>query len=166
MSSLNDPIRQLKRRQFVVFLLALTLLVPAGFWGWHVPMARFIEPPALQPPRQMPTSQSETESRIDPAVFAVLLWNPPRDPEPEPPTPAGRPQPAPALTAQLIAIVAEDGEYRAALFDPTSDELHVYSVGESIQNYEITQITETAIELRHGRTVQRLELLLAARGTP
>ncbi len=92
---------------------------------------------------------SQTEHRADPAidiaVFDVDLWHAAEPPpiatvEAEPPTTP------PNL--ELIAIVAEGGHYLAALYDATSDRLHIAGAGQLIGSLEIVAVDAGGVELR------------------
>src|SRR3954462_6437056 len=68
---------------------------------------RVIEPPAM------------TLAALDADAFRAPIWVAASAP-PAPPAP---PPPLPALRLQLLAVVQEEGVYRAVLYDPDADKV-------------------------------------------
>lgn len=99
---------------------------------------------------------------LDLSAFQVTLWNappPPQSEEPQSPPVRTARQP---LTMQLIAITTDGDQRIAALFDPATDQLHLVTVGDSIDQLSITVISEIHVELDDGRGPRRLELTSAS----
>jgi hypothetical protein len=75
-------------------------------------------------------------------------------PAPPPPPPA----PPPPLKLQLLAIVREGGEYKAAVYDPDAGRMVIVGAGESVAGRGVASVAADAIELRDGAGVRRLAL--------
>ncbi|MCC6910311.1 MAG: hypothetical protein IT430_20445 [Phycisphaerales bacterium] len=110
-----------------------------------------------------PDAQSEhrADRAIDLAVFDVNLWHAP-EPSPIAAVEAEPPQPPPNL--ELIAIVAEGSRYLAALYDATSDRLHIAGAGESIGSLQIIGVDAGGVELRGPSRQFRLTIRTLASG--
>ena len=139
----------------LTWLLGAALATLCAGWAW-----RPLEPPE---PREFfidlhapPTTPIDDEDhRFDQGAFLVRLWNPP------PPPPgardalvAGRAAP-PRL--QLIGIIDDGRQLRAALYDPEADRLLIVATGDHVKQHTIT-ITADAVELADGRVTHRLTL--------
>lgn len=98
---------------------------------------------------------AEVRAPLDASAFEVQLWN-------APPKPVGatapRPTPAPPLNLDLIAIISESNECKAALYERASDRLHVVAPGARIGRLEVLRVDASGVELRDGDRVLRLSL--------
>ena len=100
----------------------------------------------------------DEEERIDQSAFVVRLWNPPPPPEARNALVAGRTAPPPKpLRLQLIGIIDDGRQLRAALYDPETDRLLIVATGDRVKRHTIT-ITADAVELADGRVTHRLTL--------
>ena len=98
---------------------------------------------------------------LDTAAFRAPLWVTP----PAPPPPPGPTPPPPPLRLQLIAILKEGAEYRAALYDPDADALTVVGAGDTIAGRTVERIGAADLSLKdHGLT--RTLSLRTDGGTP
>jgi hypothetical protein len=112
--------------------------------------------PALTevPPAEVTSSN---KSAIDVAQFAsVKLWNPVPDP-PKPEVKVAKAEPKP-LRLQLIGIIDEAGERKAALYDQDEDRLLIVASGAKVRQSTITQITTTAVTISTADSTHTLRL--------
>jgi hypothetical protein len=96
------------------------------------------------------------------SAFRAPLWVAQAPPPPPPPAP----QPPPPLKLQLIAIVHENGEYRAALYDPDSDELKVVSTGDKLGSRTVTSVIKDSVTISEGKLIRTLALDVKPRSAP
>ncbi|MFM9995673.1 MAG: hypothetical protein ACKVU4_07720 [Phycisphaerales bacterium] len=113
-----------------------------------------VEPPTLGATR--PPSPAARLPDLDLDPFHAPVWVAPPAPadEAEP----AKPAPAPPLKLQLLAITRAGEDYRAALYDPETDRLHVVGAGESVGGRSVDRVEANAIALRDGSGVRMLAL--------
>ena len=103
-------------------------------------------------------SNDQGQSELDTGLFAVKLWNPRPEPaQPEAPSQEPERRPSPPRV-QLVAIINEDGQLRAALYDLSAEKLLVLSAGETVQQYEIQQIVVDGVVLSNGQVQHELRI--------
>ena len=140
------------------WLLGAALITLSAAWAWR-PLEQ-PEPPGLSIDLYAPpTTPIEDEDHLfDQSAFAVRLWNPPPPPEARNALVAGQTAPPPKpLRLQLIGIIDDGRQLRAALYDPEADRLLIVGDGDRVKQHTIT-ITADAVELADGRVTHRLTL--------
>jgi hypothetical protein len=105
-----------------------------------------------------------TLAALDLAAFRTPIWV--AEPTPPPPAaPAQPPPPPPPLKIQLLAIIREgDTAYRAAVYDPDTDQILVVAAGEKLGLRTVEQVDKSSLTLR-DETGKRT-LALKEGGTP
>jgi hypothetical protein len=94
---------------------------------------------------------------IDLDAFRAPLWVAPPAPPPAPP--AAKPPPAPPpLRLELLAIVRDENQIRALVYDPDSDRIMVVAEGDRVTDRTIERIGEAGVDIRttHGLTTLAL----------
>ncbi len=91
---------------------------------------------------------------LDLAAFRTPLWVAP----PAPPPPAAAAPAPPPLKLQLIAILRDKGEYRAAVYDPETDRLTVVGPGDTIAGRKVERVGGSEVALRDGVLSRTLAL--------
>jgi hypothetical protein len=91
---------------------------------------------------------------LDLAAFRAPLWVAP----PAPPAPVAAAPPPPPLKLQLIAILSENGQYKAALYDPDSDRLTVVGAGNTIGGRRIERVGKSDVVVMDGALARTLAL--------
>ena len=143
----------------LTWLLGAALVTLSAAWAWR-PLEQsemrefFID---LHAP---PTTPIDDEDHLfDQSAFVVRLWNPPPPPpEARNALVAGRTAPPPKpLRLQLIGIIDDGRQLRAALYDAEADRLLIVVTGDRVKQHTIT-ITADAVELADGRITHRLTL--------
>lgn len=137
--------------------MGAALATLCAWWAWWPlqppePRGSFID---LHSPTTTPID--DEDHLFDQGAFVVRLWNPP--PPEAPPDArdalvAGRAAP---LRLQLIGIINDGRQLRAALYDPETDRLLIVATGDHVKQHTIT-ITADAVELADGRVTHRLTL--------
>ncbi|MEE8154271.1 MAG: hypothetical protein V3T53_04850 [Phycisphaerales bacterium] len=138
------------------WLLGAVLVTLSAAWAWRPleqpePRKFFID---LHAPTTTPID--DEDHLFDQGAFVVRLWNPSPPPPPEvrDALVAGRTAP---LRLQLIGIIDDGRQLRAALYDPEADRLLIVTTGDRVQQHTIT-ISADAVELADGRVTHRLTL--------
>jgi hypothetical protein len=62
--------------------------------------------------------------------------------------------------------VHENGQYRAALYDPDSDELKVVSTGDKLGSRTVASVVKDCVTISEGKLVRTLALDIKPRSTP
>lgn len=91
---------------------------------------------------------------LDLDAFRAPLWVAP----PAPPPPVAAVPPPPPLKLQLVAILSENGEYRAALYDPDADLLKVVGRGDSVAGRRIERVGQSDVVVLDGSLERTLAL--------
>lgn len=140
----------------LTWLLGAALVTLSAAWAWRPveqsePRGFFID---LHAP---PTTPIDDEDHLfDQGAFVVRLWNPP--PEVRDALVDGQTAPPPKPPRlQLIGIIDDGRQLRAALYDPEADRLLIVATGDRVKQHTIT-ITADAVELANGRATHRLTL--------
>lgn len=81
-------------------------------------------------------------------LLATSLWNPPPAPAQEA-KPSNEAPPAPPRY-QLIGIIHEDGELKAALYDPGADRILIVRSGDNIEGQRVIAVNERSVEISDG----------------
>jgi hypothetical protein len=68
------------------------------------------------------------------------------------------PAPLPPLKIQLLAILKENGVFKAAVYDPDTDKILVVAAGEKIGSRTVDSIAGSGITLKDGQGVRTLAL--------
>jgi len=99
-----------------------------------------------------------TPNPIEPQAFTARLWNP--RPAEQASQVAQQEIAARSATMrlQLIGIINEAGQLKAALYDPQTDRVLIVTSGDRVGQHTITQISASTVELSDGRFTSRLKL--------
>ena len=140
-------------------LVAIASAAVGGWAFWPTQPATFESPDvsapeSLAPPTELPV--------LEASAFHAPLWVA----QAPPPLPPAAAPPPPPLRLQLIAIVHENGQYRAALYDPDSDELKVVSSGDKLGTRIVAGVAKDSVTISEGKLIRTLALDLKQRGTP
>ncbi len=141
----------------LTWLLGAAFATLCAWWAWRPleqlePREFFID---LHAP---PTTPIEDEDRLfDQGAFVVRLWNPPPPEARDQRLAEQRVPPAKPPRLQLIGIIDDGRQLRAALYDPETDRLLIVGDGDHVKQHTIT-ITADAVELADRRVTHRLTL--------
>jgi hypothetical protein len=138
-------------------VVAITAAAVGAWAFWPVSPASLDEPDLSV--RGSPRAEAELPV-LEAAAFQTPLWVAQAPPPPPPPAPA----PPPPLRLQLIAIVHEQGRYRAALYDPDADELSVVASGDTIGARTVSDVAKDSVTITEGKLVRTLALDLKRGG--
>jgi hypothetical protein len=136
------------------FASCLVAVIAAGVWAfWPLGAVRIEEPTIAAGPVEAP---ARAALALDTAAFRAPLWVAP----PAPPAPPVAAAPPPPLKVQLLAVVHEDGVYKAVLYDPDSDKLLVLKEGETLGSVgrSVQSVSATAVQIRDQSGVRTLAL--------
>lgn len=141
----------------LTWLLGAALVTLSAAWAWR-PLEQPDQSGFFIDLHAPPTTPIDDEDHLfDQGAFVVRLWNPP-PPEARDALVAGRTAPPPKpLRLQLIGIIDDGRQLRAALYDPEADRLRIVGDGDKVKQHTIT-ITADAVELADGRVTHRLTL--------
>lgn len=138
-------------------LVILMVVLAAAFAFWPV-SPRTITAPKLE----QPEPSQRALAALDTSAFRTPIWLA-EPPPPAPATPAPPPPPPPPLKIQLLAILHEDGVYKAAVYDPDTDRILVVKAGEKIGVRTAASITATTLVVKDEAGSKTLAL---KEGTP
>lgn len=129
--------------------------------SWPLPPTPIVDVDVTAPTAS--DSMPATVAPLDRGAFAARIWNPPPQAEAVVSAPTAEPAPAALPTLQLIGIAHDtdtDGHpvLRAALYDPTSDKLHLVASGERIGNVTVAEVDGQGVSLAYGGRTSRLRL--------
>ena len=138
------------------WVLGAALVTLCAWWAWR-PLEQPDQSGFFIDLHAPPTTPIDDEDhRFDQGAFAVRLWIPP--PEARNALAAERTPPPPKPPRlQLIGIIDDGRQLRAALYDPEADRLLIVGDGDHVKQHTIT-ITADAVELADGRIIHRLTL--------
>ncbi len=94
---------------------------------------------------------------IDADAFSALIWNPPLSAPPQQVAAAPEPLRRGGPQLELIAIIEEKGQRRAAIYDPQSDRTLIVSSGDRVQHQTVTAIGTDTVELSGGVSLRLKE---------
>jgi hypothetical protein len=159
---LRNPLERLKRWQRGLWIAAAPLLALLALWALRpMSIAPIASPtPTFEPrDREHPSAPSSAPD-IDPRIFAVALWNPPPPPEKPAETALAQAAPPKPLNVQLIGIITENGQSKAALYDADSDRLLIVADGERVRDHVVHIVggPKGMVELSDGRSTRTLTL--------
>jgi hypothetical protein len=134
---------------------AIGAIAACGAWAFW-PLAAS---PVAAPVVLVDSSTPDAAPRVclDTNAFRAPLWVSPPAPPP-PPAPSVAAAPPPSLKLQLIAILREGGQFRAALYDPDADKLTVVGPGDSISGRTVERIGAADLALKDQGLVRTLSL--------
>lgn len=147
-SATSDPLRPARRREIALCAAGACAAALAAAWALRPIPAAQHDLPHLSAPQKTPAHEDGAPA-LNLAAFQARIWNPRPDPvertvaEVDP----AEPPPAP-LRLQLVAIVRDGEELRAALYDPDANELRLARVGESVARHTVTLVDAAGVELR------------------
>lgn len=154
-----DPLRRFRRRCRLVTALALAVVAACAVWSmWPVrvdPHDTTFDPRPRAPDETQAVGKSDW--RPDRQVFRLAeLWNP--LPSPAPPAEEERNESVRRPSLSLVGIVIEDHDRLAVLYDPDTDRLHLLRAGERIEPFMVESIDDSAVTIRDGSFVVRLDV--------
>ncbi len=156
--STADPLRLWRSRQRAVIALGAFWVLGVIAWSmWPLPQ-RSIAAPSLDP--RIDSIEDSALPPLNQQAFLAPIWNPIPEPTPvEAAPPPARPEPIRFTLVGIVRDVGDDGEQvlRAALYDPTTDKMHVVASGERVGSFEV-QVEATAVVLTDGSRTHRLQL--------
>lgn len=133
--------------------LAIAAAVAAsGVWAlWPLRSAPLGPPVAPDASQRLP---AVAVADLDVSAFRAPLWVVPTPP----PAPAPPPAPPAPLKLQLLAVIHEDGLYKAVVYDPDADKILVAAAGERLGNRTVERVNPSGVELRDGAGLRTLVL--------
>ena len=150
----------MRRRLYLTWLTGGGVAALCGVWAtlaFEIRGQADVGLPELQPSGHR--GHNAAVPTFDQSAFAAQLWNPKLQPSANPaaalPNAAERPRP-PRL--ELIAIIKENGEWRAALYDMPGDRIVIVRSGDRVDENTITAVDAESVEIFDGRSSHRLAL--------
>lgn len=134
---------------------AAWLAIPAGlaaawaFWPMRSPGLS-----STDAVRSSEVGHDAGATSLDLGAFRSPLWI---TPPPPPPPPAPPPVPPP-VRLQLLAVIHEEGVYKAVLYDPDADRVVVVAQGETLGTRTVERVTEAGVQIRDGSGLRTLAL--------
>ncbi|MHC4414370.1 MAG: hypothetical protein ACYS0G_03705 [Planctomycetota bacterium] len=106
------------------------------------------------------TPLDEPSPAIDERVFAAAIWSPaPGDEAALDSRGSSRVTAQPqARRFELIAIIDEGEQRRAALYDTSADRIRIVRDGDRIEGHTVIAVSADAVELSFGQSIRRLTL--------
>ncbi len=156
-----DPIRRVRRQIRLTWLVGTLTIVMCTLWAAR-PVQEYSPEDTTFSFNLAQLSAQPIEHgphTIDPRVFAARLWNPPPTEvalKEREASVANRPKP---IRFQLIGIINENGQLRAALYDPDTNRVLIVKSGDRIDELTVTAVTAESVELSDGKTTSRLALI-------
>ena len=148
---MSDQTRATRIGRMLPAVCMLAILISALFAAWRVTK------PTMEAPSITVAAAGAAEpgvAPLDTSVFRTPLWVAPPAPPPGPVAAA----PPPPLRLQLVAILRDKGEYRAALYDPDADKLVVVGPGDIIAGRTIERVGAADLSLRDNGLSRTLSL--------
>ncbi len=112
-----------------------------------------------QPSPQLFEKSPDAADTIDLVAFAARLWNPVAPQETAQQRESKSAQRQEWIRLQLIGIINDGGQLKAALYDPDTDRLLFVASGDRIRDHTVTAISAEDVELSDGRSTTRLTLI-------
>jgi hypothetical protein len=139
------------RRLIAGGAIAIALSASWALWPVQVPN---VPDPMLDSSTDKPRS-AMTLTALNLDAFRTPIWvSPPPPPEPEKPA-----APPPPLKLQLLAILSENGVYKAALYDPDTDTVLVVAAGETLGSARtVESVLADRVAVRDARGLRTLAL--------
>ena len=126
-------------------------LAGAAWWAL-VPIAA--PKSAAEAPLARADHEAAAVAALDTEAFRAPLWVAP----PAPPAAPAQAAAAPPLKLQLLAVVQEEGVYKAMLYDPDTDKLLVVGEGEQVGGRRVEKVTAAGVQIRDGGALRTLAL--------
>lgn len=145
----------------MTWLIGALAIVMCAWWA-ALPLEHHPAGTAItvnQPSPGLIEKSPNTSDTIDLVAFAARLWNPVAPQET-----AQKREPKSAkrqelIRLQLIGIINDGGQLKAALYDPDTDRLLIVASGDRIRDHTVTAISAEDVELSDGRSTTRLTLI-------
>ena len=165
---MNDPIRAWRRRILLTWLIGTVAVALLCIWALRAPAGQSVQAPDFSTFKQSDPTENNDATELDPAVFNVALWNPPPPENPPPKAPGtdensrGEQKPTKPprdLKIQLVAIVRDGKERRAALYDASTQRLAIFKEGQVLKSGPtVATVTDGYVDLKTGDQLFRLSL--------
>lgn len=142
-------------------------VVVAAVWAFlpnHLPLVPAGLEEVASAVEDSPTSEPSPRPHLDASAFEVRLWNAPMATDNS--IASGDEPPLPTPNLELIAIITQDGQCLAALYDSTGDQLHIAGIGQHIGRLEIIQVDPGGVDLRDGSRNYRLKITPTPASSP
>lgn len=145
-------------------VLALALV---GTWAWRAPQYKSADLPTFNAPAnaQGTSPRNAPDQPLDTTAFNIALWNPPPPaPPPEEESKQNKtteqpPAPPSQLDVQLVAIVRDGDQRRAALYDASTERLAIFAEGQALESGPVvTAVTDVHVDLEASGRRYRLTL--------
>jgi hypothetical protein len=153
-SSSSEPLaisrRQTRRTRWIVLGV---VLVAGVFALW----TKGVNPPHIEIGSSGTGSSTVAVAPLDVAAFDAPVWTIASAPEPTKPAPPPPPPPAP-LKLQLLGITVEGGQYRAVVFDPDTNKMHIVASGDTVGTRLVQRVEKEEVAFALGAVVQTLTL--------
>ncbi len=154
----SDPIRTVRRQIRFTWLIGTSAIVMCALWAGF-PLELWDQPDlTITLAQPSPQSIEQASESIDRSAFVARLWYTPAaqvGSEQSEPEVAKRPG---SFRFQLIGIINDSGQLKAALYDADTDRLLIVTSGDRIRQHTVTAISAEGVELSDGRSTIRLAL--------
>lgn len=147
----------------ITWTLGVLVVALVGIWAWRAPQYDSVEVPSFNTPNNAQRSNPKDahDQPLNPDAFNIALWNPPESPEESGKNKTVKQKPAPPsrLNVQLVAIIHDNDTRRAALYDPSTERLAIFNVGQTLKSGPtITEVTDVYVDLEASGRRHRLTL--------
>ena len=155
---MTDPIERIRRRTLLTRLVAGPLIIAMALWSL-VPIQRPDLGSIAQAHPENDIAQTAPIEPLDLAAFDAPIWQEPKDAQA---TTLADTQARPTVRfpdLELIAIIRDGEQFRAAVYLPSIDQLIIAGIGEPIgAGLSVSEVTADAVELERAGHARRFEL--------
>ena len=145
----------------MTWLIGASAIVMCAWWA-ALPLEQYPGGTAItmnQPSPGLIEKSPNAADTIDLVAFAARLWNPVAPQETDQKRQTKSAQRQELIRLQLIGIINDGGQLKAALYDPDTDRLLIVQNGDRIRDHTVTTISAEDVELSDGRSITRLTLI-------
>jgi hypothetical protein len=148
----------MRRRIHATWLAGAAAITSCALWAAAPPGESSRPDGAVVVAAPLPKLVNAPPNPIDPQAFTARLWNPGPAEQASQVAQHEVAVRSATMPLQLIGIINEAGQLKAALYDPQTDRVLIVTSGDRIGQHTITQISASTVELSDGRFTSRLKL--------
>ena len=151
----------MRRRIRITWLIGALAIVMCAWWA-ALPLEPHPTGTAITLNQSSPGLIEKSPNAADTinlVAFAARLWNPVAPQETDQQRESKIAKRQESIPFQLIGIINDGGQLKAALYDPDTDRLLIVQNGDRIRDHTVTAISAEMIELSDGRSTTRLTLI-------
>ena len=145
----------------MTWLIGALAIVMCAWWA-ALPLEQYPAGTAItmnQPAPGLIEKSPNASDTIDLGAFAARLGNPVAPQETDQKRQSKSAKRQELIRFQLIGIINDGGQLKAALYDPDTDRLLIVQSGDRIRDHTVTAISAEDVELSDGRSTTRLTLI-------